>query len=102
MDIAAIRKAIKKNDYEISFHAVQKTLVREIWKEDIESAILNGKIIEEYPDDTPYPSCLILGYTMKNEPLHIVVAYALKIRVITAYLPNENKWIEYKKRRKAK
>jgi hypothetical protein len=36
-----------------------------------------GEIIEEYPDDTPYPSCLILGRTASGRSLHIVCAPAL-------------------------
>lgn len=32
-----------------------------------------GEIIEEYPDDFPYPSCLVFGHTKENEILHIVV-----------------------------
>ena len=26
---------------------------------------MNGEIIEQYPDDYPYPSCLILGVSIK-------------------------------------
>ncbi|MFG6337693.1 MAG: DUF4258 domain-containing protein [Lachnospiraceae bacterium] len=33
---------------------------------DIIFCIHEGEIIEQYPDDYPYPSCLILGFTMKK------------------------------------
>ncbi|MBM4121748.1 MAG: DUF4258 domain-containing protein [Nitrospira sp.] len=37
--------------------------------------VLNvGEIIETYPEDSPYPSCLILGRTVTERPLHIVCA----------------------------
>ncbi|WP_253817948.1 DUF4258 domain-containing protein [Treponema vincentii] len=35
----------------------------------IKEVIQNGKTIKEYPDDTPYPSRLILGYD-GNRPIH--------------------------------
>jgi hypothetical protein len=35
----------------------------------IKEVIQNGIIIKEYPDDTPYPSRLILGYD-GNRPIH--------------------------------
>ncbi len=73
---------------------------RDILEEDVEEAILNGEIIEEYLDDKPYPSFLALG--LSSKPLHVVFAKNLKenqIIVITAYYPDKNKWSsDYKKR----
>ncbi len=37
---------------------------REISRKDVISCINNGKIIEDYPDDFPSPSCL--GNSLKN------------------------------------
>jgi len=37
------------------------------------SLIINGEIIEDYPDDFAYPSALILGY-MSGTAFHVVVA----------------------------
>jgi hypothetical protein len=39
---------------------------RNISDEVVEKVIKNGKIIEEYLDDKPYPSFLILGYEKDN------------------------------------
>ena len=38
-------------------------------------AIQSGEIIEDYPDDKPYPSVLIFGRTREGRPIHIVCAY---------------------------
>ena len=40
----------------------------EILDNEIFEAVLSGKIIENYPGDEPYPSCLIYGKTSKNDP----------------------------------
>ena len=34
---------------------------------------MTGEIIEEYPNDYPYPSCLTLGNLNTKWPLHVVV-----------------------------
>jgi hypothetical protein len=41
-----------------------------IYVEEILQALDSGEIIEEYPEDKPYPSCLILGRTVTGRPLH--------------------------------
>ena len=70
---------------------------------EISDVILNGKIIERYPKDNPYPSYLISGSTRAKRPLHIVVAYsgADNISVIvTAYQPQPELWSQDYARRK--
>jgi hypothetical protein len=74
----------------------------EILDEEIFEAVLNGKIIENYPEDEPYPSCLIYGRTNKDRSLHIVCAYSgdenITI-VITVYQPNPDQWIDFSRRK---
>ncbi len=36
------------------------------------AAIMHGDVIEAYPTDRPYPSCLIL--CVETEPVHVVAA----------------------------
>lgn len=74
----------------------------EIKDKEIFEAIINGRIIENYPDDEPYPSCLIYGRTLKNRPLHIVCAYSEEsdiVIIITVYHPDNNRWIDYERRK---
>jgi len=42
-------------------HAIKRMHERCLTEEEIEYAIESGAIIESYPNDTPYPSFLILG-----------------------------------------
>ena len=67
----------------------------------MKSAIYNGKIIEYYEYDYPYPSCLILGVSVNNRLLHVVcgISYGL-VHMITAYYPDTNKWEEDMKTRR--
>ncbi|MGB8218024.1 MAG: DUF4258 domain-containing protein [Candidatus Methanoperedens sp.] len=99
MDIKLIKQSIIADNYEMSQHALERALERDIWKEDIEHAIIHGEIIEEYEDDKPYPSCLIYGKDKKGTPIHVVCAFSPIIRIITIYSPQENKWIDYKRRK---
>lgn len=38
-------------------------------------AMESSDLLEEYPDDRPYPSSLLLGFTKAGRPLHIVAGY---------------------------
>jgi predicted neuraminidase len=75
-------------------HAIQRIFERDISEEDVQKTVLEGRVIESYPDDMPYPSILALGYTQKGV-LHVVYAKNKSdntIIVITAYRPDPEKW----------
>lgn len=69
---------------------------------DVEYAIMNGEIIEEYPDDYPFPSCLIFCMLDDNTPLHVVCSLGNdSLYLITAYHPTQDKFEpDYKTRKK--
>jgi len=75
---------------------------RAIKKDDVVRAVNNGQIIIDYPDDTPYPSCLILGF-VDDSPIHVVLAFDRENNTgiaITAYIPDPELWTEdFKSRR---
>lgn len=61
-----------------------------------------GETIETYPDDTPFPSRLTLGW-IGARPLHVVAAVnaeAEETIVITVYEPDLSEWEPGFKRRK--
>ena len=83
-------------------HAIQRMFQRRISMEDIRRVLETGEVIEEYPDDTPYPSRLILGWN-GTKPMHVVIADNNEDKetiIITAYEPNQNEWESGFKRRK--
>ena len=48
--IEEIRRAFRENRYEYSQHAVDQSILRHIAGNEIEEAIENGEIIEDYPE----------------------------------------------------
>jgi len=64
---------------------------------------MSGEIIEEYPADKPYPSCLVFGRTGTGDPVHSVWAYNESTRwtvLITVYRPDATRWINWRERRR--
>ena len=93
MNIEKIRQLFATHKIEWTLHAAKRLMQRSISSNDIESSVLNGVIIEDYPNDYPYPSCLVMGKTTKGRVLHTVCAVdSEKVWIITAYEPNLNEW----------
>jgi uncharacterized protein DUF4258 len=45
-----------------SGHAIQRMFERGIRARDVEEIVAKGEVIMDYPEDTPFPSCLTLGF----------------------------------------
>ncbi|MFO8071804.1 MAG: DUF4258 domain-containing protein [Polyangia bacterium] len=74
-----------------------------IGEAEVFEALTEGRIIEYYDDDEPYPSCLVFGKTKLERPLHVVAALALEeetIIVVTVYQPDPERWIGFERRRR--
>ena len=68
---------------------------------DVKEAINSGEIIEDYPEDYPDPSCLILGKSGENQNIHVVCGiHEDELWLITAYYPDPGKWLDDYKTRK--
>lgn len=99
--IEDFRKMNRPENIIVSLHGQLRLNERNISVDDIMNAIDNGEIIEQYPKDFPFPSCLILGISLQNTYIHVVVSInAGKIYLITAYVPNPDKWSQDLKTRK--
>ena len=93
MNIELIKSLCNENKLQWTNHILVRLLQRNIKITDVKEAILSGKIIEEYPDDYPHPSCLILGITLNKQFLHIVCGIDKNLLwLITAYKPSVNEW----------
>ena len=94
-----ISDLIESGEILISHHARVRMFERNVSTDDLIALILSGEIIEMYPDDEPCPSVLIMG-SIETVVYHTVIAVCMDhIRVITVYIPEKNKWIEYRRRR---
>lgn len=71
--------------------------------DEVLQALDTGEIIEQYPEDWPYPSCLVLGRTVTGRPIHVVCApvpIQRRLIVITTYQPEPTRWDpEFRRRR---
>ena len=74
MDIQAIIDAIRYNHVRITDHADEVAQADCLSFDEIFYSVLHGEIIEDYPSDKPYPSCLIYGDSFAGEPIHSVWA----------------------------
>lgn len=82
-------------------HARVRLAERRITIQDVIRCIDTGEIIKQYEDDTPFPSCLILGVSINNKYLHIVIGMNNNyIHLIAAYYPNLEQWESDLKTRK--
>ena len=101
LSIDKIKELIKNEKIRWTNHVVVRLLQRRINQSDVESALLNGEIIEEYENDYPYPSCLVYGINIHNQVIHIVCgSNGIELWVITAYYPDNIEWEEDLKTRK--
>jgi hypothetical protein len=67
---------------------------RRINEEEVRCVLETGKLIEEYPDDQPHPSRLILGWSGPR-PVHVVIADNYsdnQVIVVTVYEPDPDEW----------
>ena len=83
--------------------AQERLRQRGIKAKDIRNCIMTGEIIEQYPDDFPFPSCLVFGYTVNGKVLHVVASdEGTGSRIITAYFPNNIKFEDDLKTRRGR
>ena len=93
IDILKIKKMCHNKTLRWTNHVVVRLLQRGISMEYVESALLSGEIIEQYPEDYPYPSCLLLGMDKTDKPLHIVCGVSdIELWLITTYYPDQEEW----------
>jgi hypothetical protein len=75
-------------------HAVKQMARPErlISANEVEHVVLEGDIIENYPNDPRGHSCLLLG-TPDGRPVHVVCSPKVEyLAIISAYLPEPTQW----------
>jgi hypothetical protein len=99
--IDEIREKIETEQFELSKHAVDQSIIRRVSVQEIREIFGDAELIEDYPEDKYGPSCLILGKTREGRPLHIQCSYPSRplIKIITIYEPDPDLWIDFKIRR---
>ena len=94
IDINYLRSLAAESKIHWSNHAILRLHEHSISRADVIACIQNGVIIKQYPDDTPFPSCLILGKSLSEKLLHVVCSIEPEINciIITTYYPDPDIW----------
>ena len=103
MKIERLVDSIRGNRVRITEHADEEATSDKLTYEEVYFSVFKGRIIEEYPEDKPYPSCLVYGETFSGDPVHSVWAYNTDTQwavLITVYRPDPERWIDWVQRRK--
>jgi hypothetical protein len=103
VNLDSIIDAIRLNRVRISDHADEEAEADHLTIDEIYFSVRHGEIIEDYPSDKPYPSCLIFGETFSGAPVHSVWAYNTEVQwavLITVYRPDPDRWTNWRERKK--
>ena len=71
-----------------------RMLYRNISQKELSELLVAGEVVEDYPNDFPFPSKLIFKL-INNRPLHAVVAMDVEKKVliiVTVYEPDSEKF----------
>ena len=103
MHIDVIRQRIQAGHYLVKSHAVQHAIKEGFERRHMVEAILNGEIIEAYPD---VQRALVCGSVTLSQGfkvyLHVVCECAdpVYVELVTAYIPDPTQWEKPPKRRR--
>lgn len=101
MNIDEIKILCHSGNIQWTEHVMKRLIKRNITRTEVKAALMTGTIIEEYPEDYPFPSCLVLGISLPSHYLHVVCGIGNnRLWIITAYRPDSAIWNEsFTKRR---
>jgi hypothetical protein len=102
VDLELLKELCKDEDnLHITEHALMRCIQRGISMDEVLQAIQGGEIIEQYPDDYPNPSCLVLGVSLNGKIVHVVRGTdSQSVWIVTAYVPHPDLWSSNFKTRK--
>ena len=103
MRIEDLIRSIGEGKILITDHADEEAEDDGLSFDEVYFSVVHGEIIEEYPTDRPYPSCLVYGDTFAGDPVHSVWAHNEANGfgvIITVYRPDPARWEPDRKTRR--
>jgi hypothetical protein len=99
--LSDVQTQLSQGRFEFTRRAFKRAVERNISEQEIREASEQLAVIEDYPTDKYSPSCLLLGYTKSDRPLHLQVSLADSdvVVIITLYEPDETEWLDHRMRR---
>ncbi|MDI6793210.1 MAG: DUF4258 domain-containing protein [bacterium] len=94
MNIEEIKAKVGANRYVYTYHAEIERMADELTFAPVEEALLNGEILERYPDTGRGESCLVVGLA-KDVPIHTVCGWrGEKVALVTVYIPRPPRFVD--------
>lgn len=98
MNLEALRTLCAAGEIMVTQHCMKRMTERNIELSRVVGTVIHGEIVEDYPTDYPFPSCLML-----YDGLHVVAGLGDgKAWLITAYIPSRDEWESDLKTRRTK
>ena len=94
MNIDEINQFLTDGKIKWSAHGLMRIQERDLTVDDLKIAISTGEIIENYPEESPAKSSvLIYGKNKDGKVIHIVIGYdEEQLYFVTAYYPSIEKF----------
>lgn len=101
MNFKKIQELVKKKDYLFSEHADEERTKDQLTVQEIEEAIIAGRVVEERLGDPRGENRLIAGISKNGKLIHVVIGVRFeKPVIVTVYFPSVEKWIYGKIRKR--
>jgi hypothetical protein len=101
--IRHLQAKTREKKYLLTSHAEKEREADTITRQEIEESLLSEECepIEDYPTDPRGHSCLVLGFTQANLPIHFVCGklHEEEFLIITIYRPDPTRWINWRTRK---
>jgi hypothetical protein len=97
-DIERIRALIRTGQFIVFKHLVSEFLKEGLDPDYATTGVLNGTIIEEYPERD---RLLIAGRSVEKMPVHIVCDLSVEelVILVTGYIPDSQQWFGTRRRK---
>lgn len=83
-----IQQCVGEETYLYSRHGDQERVNDNLSLDEVEQAMLTGRVLEQYGDTGRGASCLIAGFTHEGKPVHVVCGQmGDRMVIITVYIP---------------
>jgi len=91
---AWIKQCVGEEHYRYSLHGDRERLNDLLSLNDVEQALLSGRILEQYEDTGRGESCLVAGFSDTGKPVHVVCGRMGDwMVIITVYIPAPPKFV---------
>jgi hypothetical protein len=99
-----IIQLINRKEILVSQHGYDEMMADNIFFKDVIASVIEGVVIEEYPDYQKGPCILVLQRNGVNKPIHVVWGIPRDATspavLVTAYRPDPERWSDDFRRRK--